>query len=135
MTRWRVLYQLMRADYLERVRRHAFVVMLGLTGVTLTYTVAWTLATKGIRRSLRRAAVAGHIACMSRRRPKRVRHWRRAWRASCARSPIPSAPTARRRCRCAPRRTVSAKISDGVLRARIMRHRGIPLPRTNAPVE
>lgn len=31
MIRWRVLYQLMRADYLERVRRYAFVVTLGLT--------------------------------------------------------------------------------------------------------
>jgi len=38
------------------------VVMLGLTGVTLTYTVVWTLATKGIRRSLRRAAVAARAA-------------------------------------------------------------------------
>jgi hypothetical protein len=28
-------------------------VMFGLTGVTLTYTVVWTLATRGIRRSLR----------------------------------------------------------------------------------
>src|SRR5262245_38079712 len=31
MIRGRVLYQLMRADYLERVRRYAFVVTLGLT--------------------------------------------------------------------------------------------------------
>ena len=31
MSRLRVLYHLMRADYLERVRRHAFVVTLGLT--------------------------------------------------------------------------------------------------------
>ena len=38
------------------------VVMLGLAGVTLTYTVVWTLATKGIRRSLRRAAVAARAA-------------------------------------------------------------------------
>jgi MFS family permease len=38
------------------------VVMFGLTGVTLSYTILWTLATRGLRRSLRRAAVETRAA-------------------------------------------------------------------------